>query len=308
MNIRFMETVICLAQLRNFRATAEYMHITPAAISSRILAIENELGIKLFDRDSKDVRITPDGETFLATAISIVNDYRNLTRSLTQGDLDRGHIRLGVLPSVAPSLLPRVMRIMEADHPRMTVSVVTDSGRRMLEMLDAGELDVVLGIKGDDAPTRQTMPFWVLGMYWVARSGTFPAGVQLRPEDLLSQPIIAYAKGTLNHARLEEYLEEIPGENYTLHFSNSLGTTINLVEAGIGISVLPAIVIQEQLRAGRLTVLDVQPRFPATLYHVIWMRNTTSRMPMLIADITRRSAEEIAREYSRDLVSVPGMA
>lgn len=305
MNIRFMETVVNLAHLRNFRATAEHMHITPAAISSRIIAIENELGIKLFDRDSKDVRITPEGEIFLESALRIVQEYHNLTHGFAQDSDTAGQIRLGVLPSVAPSLLPRIFRILETDHPRIAVSVVTDSGKRLIEMLDASELDVVLGIKRDDGPTRRAVPFWTLGMYWVARSGTFPPGARLRPADLLSHPIIAYERGTLNHHRLEEYLGETFSEDGTVHYSNSLGTTINLIESGIGISVLPPIVVQEQLRSGRLTVLDVQPRFPSTPYHVIWLRNSTSRIPQLIADVTRRSAEQISKEYAPDLVSLP---
>lgn len=305
MNIRFIETVICLANLRNFRATAEHMNITPAAISSRIMAIENDLGIKLFDRDSKDVKITPEGEIFLGSAVLIAQEYRALRESFTQSGDPSGHIRLGVLPSVAPSLLPRIMRILETDHPRLTVSVVTDSGKRLIDMLDAAELDVVLGIKRGDTPERRTVPFWTLGMYWVARTGTFPPGARLRPEDLVTRPIIAYERGTLNHQRLTDYLGPALGEDGVIHYSNSLGTTINLIEAGIGISVLPPIVVQEQLRLGRLTVLDVQPRFPQTPYHVIWQRTSTSRMPQLIAEVTRRSAAEIAREYSRDLVSLP---
>jgi DNA-binding transcriptional LysR family regulator len=56
MNIRFLETAIWLAELRNFRITAERMNMTPAAISNRITAMEQELGFKLFDRDARDVR------------------------------------------------------------------------------------------------------------------------------------------------------------------------------------------------------------------------------------------------------------
>ncbi|MFT3691141.1 LysR family transcriptional regulator [Paenirhodobacter sp.] len=302
MNIRFMETVICLANLRSFRATAEHMHITPAAISSRIMAIENEMGIKLFDRDSKDVRITPQGEAFVQSAVRIVQEYRVLTDGFAQGGDTTGQIRLGVVPSVAPSLLPRVIRILRTDYPRLAVSLVTDSGTRLLEMLDASELDVVLGIKREDNPARQSVPFWTLGMYWVARTGMFPAGARLHPADLLSCPVIAYERGSLNHQRIEDYFGEIFHGEGIAHYSNSLGTTINLIEAGIGVSVLPPIVVQEQLRTGRLTVLDVQPVFPPTAYHVIWLRNSVSRMPQLIAEVTRRSAAEVAKDYSRDLV------
>ncbi len=62
MNIRFLETVIWLSELRNFRATAARLNMTPAAISNRIGAMEQELGFRLFDRDARDVNLTAEGK------------------------------------------------------------------------------------------------------------------------------------------------------------------------------------------------------------------------------------------------------
>lgn len=305
MNIRFIETVICLAQLRSFRATAEHMGITPAAISSRILAIESELGIRLFDRDSKEVRITPDGEEFLSGAVKIVGDYRSLVQTLAKTGNTQGRISLGVVPTVAPNLLPKVISKLRTDYPRLIVSVVTDSGRRLLEMLDNSELDIVLGVRLDGNPGRQEIPFWTLGMYWVAQSGVFHPGAKLGVHDLISQPIISYEKNSLNGRRILDYLGDDLRDECVIHYSNSLATTTNLVEAGVGISVLPLIAVQEQLREGTLAVLDVLPRFPPTDYHILWLQASTSRMHKLVAEVTCNAAREIASEYSRDLVILP---
>lgn len=305
MNIRFMETVICLAQLRNFRATAEHMGITPAAISSRILAIENELGIRLFERDSKEVRITSDGEEFLDGALKIVGDYRSLVQGLAKTGGEQGRIRLGVVPTVARNLLPTVIHKLKTDYPRLIVSVVTDSGRRLLEMLDGSELDIVLSVRRDAVPGRREIPFWTLGMYWVAQTGIFDPGAKLSIEDIISQPIISYEKNSLNGQRILDYVGDDLREECVIHYSNSLATTINLVEAGVGISVLPPIAVQEQLREGTLAVLNVQPRFPPTDYHILWLQAATSRMHKLVAEVTCEAAREIASEYSRDLVILP---
>lgn len=306
MNIRFMETVICLAQCLNFRVTAERLNITPAAVSSRILTIENELGIKLFERDSKDVRITPEGSIFLSGALKIVQSYHELRAQLQPAGDAGGTIRLGVMPSVAPSqLLPRMIRRMEQDYPRLSVLVETDGNPRLLDMLDSGDLDVVIGIKREEHPSRICQPLWNLGMYWVARTGVFPSGEQLGIRDIVSQPIISYARGTLNHDRLLEYLGEEAAADCEMHYSNSLATTINLVEAGIGIAVLPPVVVQDQLRSGTLSVLDVRPVFPQTPYHIMWQRSSSSGIPLLVSEIARGIAREIAGEYSWDLVNIP---
>ncbi len=305
MNIRFIETVVCLAQLRSFRATAEQMGITPAAISSRILAIENEFGIRLFDRDSKEVRITPDGEEFLSGALKIVGDYRSLVQTLAKTGGTQGRISLGVVPTVAPSLLPRIIGRLKTDYPRLIVSVVTDSGRRLLEMLDNSDLDLILSVRNDGSPGRREAPLWTLGMYWVAQTGIFPSGAKLGIQDLISQPIISYEKSSLNGQRILDYLGAASQEEYVIHYSNSLATTINLVEAGVGISVLPLIAVQEQLRDGTLTALDVQPRFPSTDYYILWLQASNSQMHRLVAEVACNTAKEIASEYSRDLVILP---
>lgn len=305
MNIRFIETVICLAQLRSFRATAEQMGMTPAAISSRILAIENELGIKLFERDSKEVRITPDGEEFLSGALKIVEDYRSLVQTLAKTGGPQGRISLGVVPTVAANLLPRIIGKLKTDYPRLIVSVVTDNARRLLEMLDSSELDIILCVRNDANSGRREIPLWTLGMHWVAQTGVFPGGAKLGIQDLISQPIISYEKNTLNGQRIHDYLGDAAREECVIHYSNSLATTINLIEAGVGISVLPLIAVQEQLREGTLAALNVRPRFPSTDYHILWSQGSTSRIHKTVAEVACNAAKEIASEYSHDLVILP---
>ena len=78
MNIRFLETMIWLSELKNFRATAERMNMTPAAISNRIAVMEQELGIRLFERDVREVRLTHEGMLFVEGARDIVARYGGL--------------------------------------------------------------------------------------------------------------------------------------------------------------------------------------------------------------------------------------
>src|SRR5690606_35857794 len=122
-------------------------------------------GVKLFDRDSKDVRITPEGSIFLSGAQKIVDEYSSLKVQLQPTGETGGTIRVGVMPSVAPSqLLPRLIRRIDKDYPRLSILVETDGNRRLMEMLDSGELDVVIGIEREEHPGRVSLPLWTLGM------------------------------------------------------------------------------------------------------------------------------------------------
>jgi DNA-binding transcriptional LysR family regulator len=88
MNVRFLETFVWLAKLRNFRLTAERLHATQAAISSRISALEQEFGVRLFDRGPRDVKLTQEGTKALAFAEQILK----LTNDMLASVSDRSHV------------------------------------------------------------------------------------------------------------------------------------------------------------------------------------------------------------------------
>lgn len=303
MNIRFLETAIWLAELRNFRVTADRMNMTPAAISNRITAMEQELGFRLFDRDARDVRLTAEGAAFVDGAREIVARYNELVGRMTPQDSLEGTVRIGLLPSMALTLLPMIIDMLRKRFPRIRVSLTTDSSSAILKKLEDRELDVVLGLPYRGGNHFRVVNLCAFGMFWVAS----PHSVQCKPEETLSirdiaqYPIISYEVGTHNHGRLVDYFAEYSLQESIVHYSNSLGTTISMIAAGVGISVLPPIVIQNELRLGNLRVLRVQPGFPATVYSAIYMETASSRLSSLVASIARDAAADFCNLYDDSL-------
>ena len=140
MNIRFLQTVVWLSELRNFRVTADRMNITPAAISNRISAIEQELGIKLFERDTRDVRLTSEGVTFVEGARDIIARYDRMVGDLVPSTIAEGTVRIGILPSMALTILPGIMEVLREKFPRVRVAITTDASRMVLQKLEQREL------------------------------------------------------------------------------------------------------------------------------------------------------------------------
>ncbi|MFC5992051.1 LysR family transcriptional regulator [Limoniibacter endophyticus] len=304
MNIRFLETVIWLAELRNFRVTAERMNMTPAAISNRVSAMEQELGFKIFDRDARDVRLTEEGARFVSGARDIVGRYNALLQDLgPKGEIE-GTIRIGVLPSMALTILPGIMETLRRRFPRIRVSVSTDSSATILQRLENRELDVILGFPGTHMEKLTVSGLCDLSMYWVSS----PKLDQEKPNaligraDLLRYPIISYELGTYNHGKLLEYLQDYDAASAVMHYSNSLTTTISMISNGLGIAVLPPIVIQNELRTGELRVLNVQPTFPVTRYYVVYLEAASSRLCSLISSIARDVTTELCGFYDRSLM------
>ncbi|MDE1157452.1 MAG: LysR family transcriptional regulator [Neorhizobium sp.] len=293
MNIRFLETVVWLSELRNFRMTADRMNITPAAISSRISAMEQELGIRLFERDTRDVRLTTEGRSFVDGARDIVARYNRLVSDITPPETVEGLVRIGIVPSMALIILPGLMAKLRQRFPRVRLSVTTEASQIITAKLERRELDVVFGFPGPQIEKYRIVDLCTLGMFWIAAKD-FPTNEgPLTIADLMLHPIISYEIGTRAHKRMVDYMPQNAFEENVVHYSNSLATTISMISAGIGISVLPPIVIQNELRQGTLKVLDVKHSFPATDYFAVYLENPSSRLSPLVASI----ASDVAAEF-----------
>jgi len=301
MNIRFLETVVWLTELRSFRLTADRMNITPAAISSRISAIEQELGIRLFERDTRDVRPTSEGRSFVSGARDIVARYDRLVSEVSPPETVEGIVRIGVVPSLALTFLPGIMETLRQRFPRVRVSVTTDASQTIRSKLEKRELDIILGFPGSQVEGFRIIDLCTFGMFWIANN-QFPTDEGgMSRADLLLHPIISYEIGTQAHRRLVQYMPQNCFEENVVHYSNSLATTISMVAAGIGIAVLPPIVIQNELRLGTLKVLTVNQGFPPTDYFAVYLENPSSRLAPLLASIASDVAAEFCSLYDNAL-------
>lgn len=301
MNIRFLETVIWLAELRSFRVTADRMNITPAAISNRISAIEQELGIRLFERDTRDVHLTRERRSFVSGARDIIARYNRLVADVAPPVTVDGTIRIGLVPSMALAILPGIMETLRQRFPRVRVSVTTDASQTILSKLEKREIDIVLGFHGSQLEKFRIVDLCTLGMFWIADSA-FPSDEEaMTRADLMLNPIISYEVGTQAYKRMVEYLPANSLGQGVVHYSNSLATTISMVAAGVGIAVLPPIVIQNELRLGTLKVLNVRHPFPATDYFAVYLENPSSRLSPLIASIASDVSAEFCSLYDNAL-------
>lgn len=303
MNIRFLETAICLSELRNFRATADTLKITPAAISNRISAMEDEIGFRLFERDSRQVIVTPAGSSFVEGARDIVSRYRSLVQQVNPSQNIQGSVSIGLLPSMAMALLPDIAAGLREKLPNVKMSIVTESAVNIHELLEARHIDVALTLSPAQPTSFSAVELCSLGMYWVVAPHLMPqdADEVVTLEELARYPVISYEAGTYNHGCLVRYLEGQGVESSITHYSNALSTTVRMVIAGLGLAVLPPVVIQNELRAGLLKVLRVVPQFPQTRYSAIYAATPDSPLPEMIASIAASVAADFCSTFDTSL-------
>ncbi|WP_274630865.1 LysR family transcriptional regulator [Arvimicrobium flavum] len=305
MNIRFLETAIWLAELRSFRATADKLNMSPAAISNRITAIEHELAVRLFERDTRDIKLTAEGALFVERSKKIVDDYSSLIGALKRPGSIAGVVRIGLVPGVAMTIFPLVFKTLRESFPQITVSLTTDSNSTILTKLDEKKLDIVFGTETPSNRSRTSVSLCKFGMFWVAN----PAKIEidttepLGKRELSEYPIISYEFGTINHRRTVEYFADTNSGETLMHYSNSLATTISMVVAGIGIAVVPPILIQNELRSGSLQVLKTKTAFPAADYFAVYGDTEASRLSSFIASLACRAADEFCSLYDDSLAA-----
>lgn len=149
--IRQLEYLIAVGETLHFGRAAERTHVSQPGLSAQIAELERILGVRLFERDRRRVLATPAGSEAVSRARLILAGVDALGESLARhGRPLTGTLRMGVIPTVAPYLLPRVMPAVRERFPELRLLIREDHTDRLLEMLEAGELDVlVLALEAD---------------------------------------------------------------------------------------------------------------------------------------------------------------
>ncbi len=243
-----------LEQLRSFVAVAELRHFTQAAVavgvaqpslSKQIHSLEAELGAPLFTRLPSEVELTPAGETLLPLAQRILADAETAHREVRNlVGLTRGRVRLGATPSLCTSLAPRVLRRFHAAHPEIELRVAEGGSQELVSALSHGELDlalVVLPPTGID-PALDASPIIEEDLVVAAAAGT-PLPEPMRIDDLRGRPLVMFRQG---YTLRDDAIEACRRAGFEPTFAvegGELDAVLEFVEAGLGLAVVPEMVL-----------------------------------------------------------------
>lgn len=145
MEMHQLRYVVAVARTGNFSRAAEQCHVAQPSLSQQIQKLENELGERLFDRMKREARLTTHGEAFLRRAVKILEEVDAAKREAADAqNLMRGTLTIGVLPTIAPYLLPKVLASFGEKFPDIQIVVAEDTTARLLKLAEAYEIDFAL--------------------------------------------------------------------------------------------------------------------------------------------------------------------
>lgn len=257
MNTRFLEAFVWVARLGSFRDAAERLHLTQAAISGRIASLEQDFGKPLFDRNARETRLTPAGRILLTYAERMLDIGREMRSALQADSPLSGVLRIGVVETIVHTWLIDFLNRLQAGHRDLEIELTAESTQQLHERLRRGQLDITLQtdpVLGDGITNLGLgqMPMCVLG-----RPGDgWRTNAVYSFTQLSEQPILTMTRGSQPHLGFLEVCRREGAGPRSVHCIGSLAAILRLVRAGIGIAVIPAAAIREELESGSLIAIS----------------------------------------------------
>lgn len=300
MNIRFLETFWWLAKLRNFGAVAARLNTTQPAVSSRLRALERELGVTLLTRTTRGAQLTPAGLGVLRHVEIILEEARRIRERVGGDDEPAGIVRLGVVDAIVRTWLPDLFAWIGERHPRIALEVTVDTTLALGRGLREGELHCVVAIEPVREEHLASAPLcrYALGLVCrpdraPARRGRRPA----RPEDLARLPLIAYPPQSPPARLLADYFERAGVAWSASSVSNSMSTMIELAADGIGAALVPPVCVARDIAAGRLVEIAAARPFAPIPFFASWRAAPRDAAIAAVVD----GAREVASGYKGSL-------
>jgi len=244
LSTRQLDAFLALAEQRNFTRAAAQCHLSQPAFSALIRALEEDLGLRLFDRSTRHVDLTGEGQNFLESARRIRSEITTALAAVRDAaTLQRGRVAVALLPSLAAGWLPGVLAAYRGSYPGIEIDIADVLSEPCIERVASGKADFALAAIRADTPELQAEPFCSDDFHLVCRADHPLARRKkaIAPADLAAWPFIHLAR----NSSVRQYLEAAfhPEAMHTLMEVEQLATVMGMVRAGLGISVVPALTL-----------------------------------------------------------------
>ena len=269
-DFRNLETFYWVAQLRSFKAAAERLRTTQPSVSLRIANLEDQLGVKLLERGPRLASPTPRGLLLLDYAERFLKLRAEMVDAMAAPDALAGVVRLGVSETIVHTWLAQFVEQVHASFPRVTLDIEVDVSPVLATRLTDQRLDLAF-LLGDIADAAvATAPLCRYPLAFVASPALPLSADTLSLSDIGAWPIITYPRTTRPTIDLMR-LFAAPGlDRPRIYSSSSLSTIIRMAADGIGVSIVPPVVVAAECASGRLRCLPVDAALPDLVYSVAW--------------------------------------
>ncbi len=255
--IRQLEYLTTLAELCSFNRAAAACHVSQPALSTQIRQLEDQLGVKLLERSQRMVLVTPAGEEIVRRAQILLNEANDLVEAAHSLGLPMsGTLKLGVIPTIAPYLLPRVLPQLRDCYPDLRLLLYEEKTDVLVRMLNEGRLDLALLALGVDLGNLDTMPLFDDPFLLAVPDGHHLATRdKVREADLLDEEVLLLEDGHCLRDQVWPVCESGGAHELGDFRASSLSTLTQMVSSRVGITLLPEMSLDVELGRSEQIVL-----------------------------------------------------
>jgi len=278
MNIQQLTYILAIDRFRHFARAADHCHVTQPTLSTMVNRFEDELGVKVFDRSRSPVMPTETGKRIIAQARRVLEEVDHLQRLAGEmSEQVEGELRLGVIPTVAPYLLPLFLQDMLISYPRLRITINELTTSEIVNQLksntiDAGILATPLGQDAIREIPLYNEPFVV----YYSKQLPPVSEKYIQPKELNVDQLWLLEEGHCLRSQISELCElkrqKRPNGNL-IYEAGSIDSLKRLVDANKGITVLPCMAVEEFSDSEKLFVQHFRDPVPARQISIVTYRH-----------------------------------
>ncbi|MCL9682523.1 LysR substrate-binding domain-containing protein [Legionella maioricensis] len=274
MNLRDLNYFVVLAELRHFGEAAKRCYISQPTLSMQIKKLEETLGVALFERSNKQVFLTDEGYELLSKAKKILILCEEM-KAIAQHSQDpyAGDLHLGVIPTVAPYLLPAVMPTIKNTFPNLKIWLVEEQTHRLISKLEGGEIDAAIMAQPVASNFAHHHLFKEAFYFTCAHNHPLAQSRHIAISDLANQQVMLLAEGHCLRDQAMAVCQMAKANEVADFTATSLETLRLMVQAGMGVTLLPALAVGTE-SSDLLKCIPFEEPVPTRTLALFWRSGT----------------------------------
>ncbi|MGK9202163.1 MULTISPECIES: LysR family transcriptional regulator [Sinorhizobium] len=294
MNLRFVETFVWVARLGSFRAAAERLNATQAAVSNRIASLEAEMGCELFERVPGGVRLSTVGQRAMQPAEELLKAAASFKVAIGSPQHLRATVSIGTIDSIVHAWLPTFIERVKERFPALGLDLNVDTSLAIGKEISERRLDLALLMGPVLTPGLKNIDLGTMECAWVAAPCFGLGGRELTLQDLSNHPVLTFSRNSVPHIWLLRQFEELGVQPPVISNSNSLSAMLRLARDGIGVALLPVPMVVPMIAEGVVERLSITPHFPALKLHAVYADDPENLIPSILSVIAREASLDTA--------------
>ena len=281
MTLTELKYIVAVARERHFGRAADACFVSQPTLSVAIRKLEDELGVQVFERSSSEVSVTPIGEQIVEQAQRVLEQAGAIREIAKQGkDPLDGPLKVGVIYTIGPYLLPSLVKVMIEDTPQMPMLLQENFTVKLLELLRQGEIDVAILAEPFNAQGLVSQPLYDEPFVLAVPAGhALASRKSVSTRQLKTETMLLLGAG---HCFRDQVLEVCPEHSRFSQTSagiqktfegSSLETIRHMVASGIGITVLPWLAVPPQRKDALLRYIPFESPAPARRVAIAWRKS-----------------------------------